>query len=874
MQAALRGLLLATAVWSPLLPTKLCAGAETQQESSLHHRNRHHAAHKRHHLRRHAQHHRRHSWYTLGSEQEVEEQRHRQTPTSAQVTGTVAETNHQISQLRESLDQIVLECKVLLESHTEEISDLDHEIAHTTASINGNAGEQLDSTNAFETSNYRLDHIQDHYTLSEALCKEEDAQLRAQITAVQSDMVVIQDMERHAGECRTMTSLVAGCKTDGPKIVPALVSLNRQAARLRSGLARQEFQEALRMLHSGKKRSRLWPPDTRPNRCAIGERSEASCEQFKGLVHSIAGRLSDQADNLNVASNDNMQGCIKHLQQTMLESSTQKQKNMIANEDLSRSVAEKATLTTEGDDLRLRRHRLQQELAELQDSCTSRQQKADVQIADAKSLRQSVLEQENGGEPVDLVQDCEVSDWTWGACSTTCKMEGSAAAGTRMGSRLVLIPSGENGSPCPSLSTSMECGKSICPRDCVLGEWEGWSACSKACDGGTQMRTRPVVESAANDGLQCSSLEERRACNVGACDVDCELGEWGGWSACSRGCKFSEESLAGSKFRVREVLQPPKGLGTCPSEQDPERRELEQCNEDLCLGEPTCVAEQDIFLLLDGSGPANFTAQQILAREFVARSEASVSFAIAAYGEEITSIAAFDATRAELLSQISSAAKPGGQPDLVQGEALAANMLKQRPMDHEKVVVLIADGSLLNFNMAEKSGQELRSAGFRVVVGFIDYNDPEAREQACTLASSPCEGNLDAVSSWEQMASQPERFLVTACSSLRFHAPAASSLTAINSVVQKQAMPATEASSARPHGYSLLVDGVTCSRTLRLSQSHAGSEKDCFELCADDADCSYFTYRADGRCAQFRDCPTDGRFIPNVLPAKTFQVLA
>lgn len=60
------------------------------------------------------------------------------------------------------------------------------------------------------------------------------------------------------------------------------------------------------------------------------------------------------------------------------------------------------------------------------------------------------------------------------------------------------------------------------PIDCVVSDWSDWSACSVACGGGTQTRTRSVVTPASCGGLACPNLVDTQPCNsqvCGSCDA-------------------------------------------------------------------------------------------------------------------------------------------------------------------------------------------------------------------------------------------------------------------------------------------------------------------------------------------------------------------
>lgn len=53
--------------------------------------------------------------------------------------------------------------------------------------------------------------------------------------------------------------------------------------------------------------------------------------------------------------------------------------------------------------------------------------------------------------------------------------------------------------------------------DCEVGPWSKFSACSKLCDGGKMKRTRPVTKKPMNGGKSCPVLENTIDCNTESC---------------------------------------------------------------------------------------------------------------------------------------------------------------------------------------------------------------------------------------------------------------------------------------------------------------------------------------------------------------------
>eukprot|EP01012_Entosiphon_sulcatum_P029449 TRINITY_DN358_c0_g1_i1.p1 TRINITY_DN358_c0_g1~~TRINITY_DN358_c0_g1_i1.p1 ORF type:complete len:2229 (+),score=276.12 TRINITY_DN358_c0_g1_i1:2833-9519(+) len=150
--------------------------------------------------------------------------------------------------------------------------------------------------------------------------------------------------------------------------------------------------------------------------------------------------------------------------------------------------------------------------------------------------------------------DCVVSTWgDWGACSKVC------GGGQQTRARSIVTAPNFGGQPCPQLTEIQDCNTDPCPVDCLVSTWSAWSACSQACGTGYSRRTRTVTTPAAYGGASCPALEETQDCNTQPCAINCAVSAWSAWGACSVACGGGEQS------RTRTITTQPQYGGTaCP----------------------------------------------------------------------------------------------------------------------------------------------------------------------------------------------------------------------------------------------------------------------------------------------------------------------
>jgi len=200
------------------------------------------------------------------------------------------------------------------------------------------------------------------------------------------------------------------------------------------------------------------------------------------------------------------------------------------------------------------------------------------------------------------ITDCELSDWNKEECSATC------GGGRVRSTRTILTHPIGDGIPCGSLVKEEACNNHACPVNCELEEWSQWSECGAQCGGGVKERTRGKKQEAMNGGEPCGSMEMVESCNNQACNVDCELSDWTEWTACSMACD------GGTQRRIKTIKNQAIGTGQCWEVDDEKRLQFKDCNirscRDVLIQENQslfdCRSYVDVQFLMDGSASLGY----------------------------------------------------------------------------------------------------------------------------------------------------------------------------------------------------------------------------------------------------------------------------
>jgi len=341
--------------------------------------------------------------------------------------------------------------------------------------------------------------------------------------------------------------------------------------------------------------------DKRAAKCTIKKSPE--CFKLQSRFLAIQGGIADERDKLLED--------ISNLESSCLETKTTLETTISNDESLLRSSQTKLAMATEkessaGEEARQTAKQNEQyndDLVKQMKTCSTNYIGFETELCALKKIRGEVYKMKGGGHSA-FFQDCEVSQWEPEECTKVC------AGGEQKLSRNVLThPNG--GAKCLPLEAEKSCNSGPCPVNCKLDAWSGWSKCSAKCGGGVTQRLRDVVMAMKHGGKPCGEVSEAKACNAAACEKDCELGEWTMWTACSKHCD------GGTNKRSKFVRVEAEGSGKCAGKWSKDRLEYKQCNMHRCEIQPGrlalgCNKTMDVVMLIDQcpkSGKEAFAAQ-------------------------------------------------------------------------------------------------------------------------------------------------------------------------------------------------------------------------------------------------------------------------
>eukprot|EP00451_Oxyrrhis_marina_P002787 CAMPEP_0204255156 /NCGR_PEP_ID=MMETSP0468-20130131/3028_1 /ASSEMBLY_ACC=CAM_ASM_000383 /TAXON_ID=2969 /ORGANISM="Oxyrrhis marina" /LENGTH=1018 /DNA_ID=CAMNT_0051229005 /DNA_START=89 /DNA_END=3145 /DNA_ORIENTATION=+ len=354
--------------------------------------------------------------------------------------------------------------------------------------------------------------------------------------------------------------------------------------------------------------------------------SNPNCQQFRDKLEMIVAELLAEKQHVQFLLSTTRSECKKQITELDSQIATMNGKKSDGarieaqgSADKSNSQVSISAIEKEGRDL------LKSAWKQSND-CDSELKSLRNTVCGSKKLKQEVItiESKQSGKDKLVINDCSVGDWQPGECmdSQVARMLEQrgiydASQAQKLGAQYknLLHPCGvgggvqwflrdkvsppqtpNHGADCPPLRLKTNCNDFECPIDCKLGDWEGWSACSKSCDGGLKRRVRPVVTYPQWDGDECDDTKDEETCNALSCDRPCLLTRWSRWRQCTRACE------GGIRWRSRQIRRKASGDGKCPRTFSKARYQRQTCNNSPCPMDVVCVAKMDLVIGIDASG--------------------------------------------------------------------------------------------------------------------------------------------------------------------------------------------------------------------------------------------------------------------------------
>jgi len=350
------------------------------------------------------------------------------------------------------------------------------------------------------------------------------------------------------------------------------------------------------------------PEDKRAAKCTI--KKSPMCFKLQERFLLIQAGIADERDQLTVdiakLENDcaETRGTLETAianDEALLDSS---QTKLAFATEKEASAGEKARVVAKENE------EYNSDLVKQMKKCSGNYITFETELCALKKIRGELYKMKGDGHN-GFFQDCEVSKWAPEECTKQC------AGGEQKLIRSVLThPNG--GTKCLPLASMRSCNNHPCPVDCVLDAWTGWSKCSADCGGGVTQRLRDVKQAMKYGGKPCSAKKETKACNIKACEKNCELSDWTKWAACSKDCD------GGTRKRQKFVTAVAEGSGKCPGTWSPHRLQYKPCRMFRCRTREgkamRCKKKMDIVLMIDGcpkGGKKSWDAQIVAAKTFV-----------------------------------------------------------------------------------------------------------------------------------------------------------------------------------------------------------------------------------------------------------------
>jgi len=519
-------------------------------------------------------------------------------------------------------------------------------------------------------------------------------------------------------------------------------SKSRHSAQMRSKHSKSRHSVQMRSKHS--KHSFLQLAALPQDLCADTLRSP-TCEVVNDDMATFLGNIQDLIDELKVRAEAEENNCRESLEAYEAQIKDLRRQHDDGGVNLANLMEEQSERETQ-------RREQRRGLLDVLKDVNEGVKQCEGQISDLTdtlcSTRKLRSELEAGGISAGgFIGDCQVTDWVMGPCTKEC----GAGGMQNMTRRVIFSPSG-NETGCPRLRTMRSCNERPCPIDGLMGRWTSWSRCSRACGGGTKTRHRSVVREAQHGGIPAAETMQERPCNAQPCDRDCVLNDWTEWSACSKVCG------GGHQLRKRHMRQPALGEGGCPGVEDTKRKQWIDCNKVTCKATPPkkCESHLDVVVAVDTSGTvmksglkASAGFLKVVADRMVLGENGTQLGAVyfsdsAMVSEPLTSDKEAFKKRVSEIPWLAKTTNTG------EALAVAAELLESRarPTSQHAIVVL-TDGMPTSSYIMSSEAKRLKDRGIRVILVAVGPSlSLRAMEKWATW---PAHENVIRVLSWTQL---------------------------------------------------------------------------------------------------------------------------
>lgn len=666
---------------------------------------------------------------------------------NASASGDAVDINAEITEARWALDQKIVECRARPVSLRAFATRASADVGELAGELSQLRGIILQSAQEYPEDREWLQNLIASTNRGTHECEKVEQLQTAQAEALEKELKHVAQMRASvAGYCgASLAQLAPSQRTTARRGLTVLGASARGRATARGGAPRGPRQHALLS------RRQQWPS------AEICDRSIASVDELEGELKDKGARLEAERQGNRKACRDD-----RWFEQRMMML-TSFHKN-----DVARKMSE-ATSRLGGITERTRlkddtRANVNSKVLSVEKQCRD---EVDALLHKLCNLQQVRDQMSLAAGKQELPQDCEVTEWRDGVCSTSC------GGGTRINAREVLVLAALGGAACPPLRMTQACSEEECPEDCETSTWSGWSSCSARCDGGFQERIRSVTVQPNGGGVSCGNLVSVRPCNSRACDRDCMLAEWSKWSLCSLPCD------GGTHDRHRQVDRRALGSGFCPAAGAGERLERQPCNDIACpeASNVTCHgAPVDLVLLVDASGSvgargvASFKNLALeLARRYPLGARAS-RVAVATFADEAHIVSGLEGDLKVLEGKLNSGMGwKGGASMLSRGLALANTVLAGSRIEAAPIVLVLTDGRVADPFLAAQVSARIRGHGTRVLFA-VAGRGKKATTLFERLSSRPSRENVIFVDSFaelvQNLASVAGTVLQRTCSSV------------------------------------------------------------------------------------------------------------